>query len=258
MPLITAVIIVKDEEARIVRAIASARAVAAEIIVVDDNSSDRTAAVARELGCKVVARALNGDFGAQRNAGAALAGNDWVLMLDADETIPEPSIQELRRFFKSDTDADALQVRIVNVMFEKPLYYSTGNCRTVRLYRRSRCSFAGDVHEKLSVPDKVIAIDVEIWNDIAKTLDHVFVKMLTYTEVEAKRYCASEAIVSERMLRAELTWRSLKRFWKHYVKHQGFKDGMGGLVLSLINTIGPLVRWMKIWECAKRQGKLTR
>ncbi|MBF0387015.1 MAG: glycosyltransferase family 2 protein [Candidatus Omnitrophica bacterium] len=257
MPLITAVIIVKDEEERVVKAIASARAVADEIIVVDDHSTDRTAEVARGLGCKVVIRALNDAFGAQRNAGAALARNDWILMIDADEVIPDKSLEEIRRLFANEVDSDALSVRIVNVMFGQPLYYSTGNCRYTRLYRRSRCSFTGDVHERLGIEGKVMSVNVEIWNDIAKSMDHIFVKTLRYTEIEARRYCDSVPSVSERMIRYELTWRSLKRFWKHYVKHKGFKDGFSGFILSIMNTIGPQIRMLKVWEQAKRQGKLV-
>ncbi len=259
MPVpITAVIIVRNEEERIKKAMASAQAVADEIIVVDDGSSDGTADVARAAGARVVSRALNGNFAAQRNAGAVLAKNDWILVIDADEILPEASVAELRRVFSGEVDADAASFRIVNVLFDTPLFYSSGDCRTVRLYRRSRCSFGGEVHEKLSVPGSILPLDGQIWNYPARRMDHVFVKALQYTEVEAVRFCESVASVSEREIRYQLTWKSLKRFWKLYIKNKGYKDGLPGLVWSVCNVIGPQLRWIKIWEQAKITGKLVK
>lgn len=54
-----------------------------ELIVVDDGSTDATAAIARELGARVVA-AAGGNPGAARNRGAAAATGDPIVFLDAD------------------------------------------------------------------------------------------------------------------------------------------------------------------------------
>jgi len=55
-----------------------------EIIVVDDESTDRTAAVAEGLGATVV-RARHGGPAGARNAGLAVAASDWIATLDADD-----------------------------------------------------------------------------------------------------------------------------------------------------------------------------
>lgn len=54
-----------------------------EVIVCDNNSTDRTADLAREHGAAVVFEAVN-QIGRARNTGAAAAGGDWILFLDAD------------------------------------------------------------------------------------------------------------------------------------------------------------------------------
>lgn len=59
------------------------RAWATEVIVCDNNSSDRTAAVAREFGATVVFEPVN-QIARARNSGAAKASGDWILFLDAD------------------------------------------------------------------------------------------------------------------------------------------------------------------------------
>jgi len=55
-----------------------------EVIVVDDGSTDRTAAVAEAAGA-VVVQQKNAGVGAARNAGAAAASHPWLAFLDADD-----------------------------------------------------------------------------------------------------------------------------------------------------------------------------
>ena len=55
----------------------------AELIVCDNNSTDRTAAIAREAGAQVVFEHVN-QISRARNAGARAARGDWLLFVDAD------------------------------------------------------------------------------------------------------------------------------------------------------------------------------
>jgi glycosyltransferase involved in cell wall biosynthesis len=57
---------------------------AEEIIVVNDGSTDDTAALAEKLGAKVVSRP-NGGLSAARNTGIQSASNEWIALLDADD-----------------------------------------------------------------------------------------------------------------------------------------------------------------------------
>ncbi len=54
-----------------------------ELIVCDNNSSDRTAEIAREAGATVVFEPVN-QIARARNAGAAQASGDWLVFVDAD------------------------------------------------------------------------------------------------------------------------------------------------------------------------------
>lgn len=57
-----------------------------EVIVVDNNSADGTATIARDAGARVVFEAVN-QIGRARNAGATAAGGEWLLFLDADSAL---------------------------------------------------------------------------------------------------------------------------------------------------------------------------
>jgi glycosyltransferase involved in cell wall biosynthesis len=57
-----------------------------ELIVVDNNSTDTTAAVAKAAGARVVHEGVN-QIARARNAGAAVAEGDWLVFLDADSRL---------------------------------------------------------------------------------------------------------------------------------------------------------------------------
>jgi glycosyltransferase involved in cell wall biosynthesis len=57
----------------------------AEVIVVDDRSEDETAAVAEEMGARVLRHEQNSGAATARNTGIAAAANDWIALLDSDD-----------------------------------------------------------------------------------------------------------------------------------------------------------------------------
>lgn len=89
---ISVVIPAHNAERFLAEAVASVRAQtwpAAEIIVVDDGSTDETARLAEQLGLKVLSQAQAG-AGAARNRGAEAATGEWLAFLDADDLwVPE-------------------------------------------------------------------------------------------------------------------------------------------------------------------------
>lgn len=73
-----------------------------EVIVCDNNSTDRTAEIARSHGATVVFEPIN-MIGRARNAGAAAATGEWILFLDAD-SIPSPALlQAMAREIRTGT-----------------------------------------------------------------------------------------------------------------------------------------------------------
>lgn len=65
-----------------------------EIIVVDNNSTDNTAELARQAGARVVFEPIN-QIGRARNAGAAQATGNWLLFLDADSLLSPELLSDI-------------------------------------------------------------------------------------------------------------------------------------------------------------------
>jgi glycosyltransferase involved in cell wall biosynthesis len=95
---ITCYIRTKNEERMIGDVIRAAQQVVSEVVLVDSGSTDRTIAIAEELGARVVNAPWLGG-GKQKRIGEDAATNNWLLDLDADEIVSAELAQEIRDVF---------------------------------------------------------------------------------------------------------------------------------------------------------------
>ena len=93
MATLSLCMIVKDEEANLPRCLASVKGLTDEICITDTGSGDRTPTIAQAAGAKVNFQMWSDDFSAARNVSLDQATGDWVLVLDADETLTEQGRQ---------------------------------------------------------------------------------------------------------------------------------------------------------------------
>jgi len=88
-----------NEEALLPRTLESvkeallATGIEAEVIVVDNNSTDRTGDVARDLGARVVFEPVN-QIARARNAGGKAASGEFLVFVDADTTLPGETLRQ--------------------------------------------------------------------------------------------------------------------------------------------------------------------
>src|SRR4029078_3461006 len=93
---LSVVVLTKNEEKNILDCLECLKSIK-DIIVIDDNSSDRTEEVVRTSGFNNVRffkHELNGNFAMQRNFGLGKSKKDWIMFVDADERISEKLIEE--------------------------------------------------------------------------------------------------------------------------------------------------------------------
>jgi tetratricopeptide (TPR) repeat protein len=97
LPTVALCMIVKNEEIFLEDCLKSVQGAVDEICIVDTGSTDRTIEIAEKFGAKIGHFAWTGDFATARNKSIEMATADWILVLDADETITPESKEEIRR-----------------------------------------------------------------------------------------------------------------------------------------------------------------
>jgi glycosyltransferase involved in cell wall biosynthesis len=165
--VLSATLIVRDEERVLGPCLASLRSLVDEIIVVDTGSSDRSAELAIEHGAKVFHFAWCDDFSAARNFAIEQASCPWLLYIDADERVRDGDHAAVRASLST---AQGVAGR---VRFHPRTGFTA--YREYRLYRRDpRVRFEGVVHESmLPAVGRLIAAEGARIVETDLTIDHV-------------------------------------------------------------------------------------
>lgn len=94
---LSVVLATRNEEENIKACLASVRDIAYEIIVVDENSTDKTREIAEAVGAKVYRDRHEAIFHKSKQKALDLAECDWILQLDADERVSKELSDEIKR-----------------------------------------------------------------------------------------------------------------------------------------------------------------
>lgn len=141
--LLSAVLIVRDEEAVLGECLASIRPVVDEIVVVDTGSVDRSREIAEEHGARLIVHPWQDDFAEARNVGLDAAQGDWILYIDADERLAPTARSDVETLL---TDAPEVAFRLLL----RPDSVSSPYLE-YRLWRNDpRIRFVGRIHEKVT------------------------------------------------------------------------------------------------------------
>ncbi len=163
--LLSAALIVRDEERFLAGCLQSIAGLVDETVVVDTGSVDRSREIARDHGARLAEYPWNGDFAAARNHALDLARGAWILYIDADERVSAGDRAGLDPLLR-DPRLAALTVRF------RPITGFT-RYREYRLFRnRPDLRFAGVIHEthvpalldlcareKMGIANSEVAID---------------------------------------------------------------------------------------------------
>jgi predicted negative regulator of RcsB-dependent stress response len=147
--LLSVAILVRDEANVIADTIENVAPIADEIVVIDTGSTDRTVAIARRTGARVVEIPWTDDFSAARNAAWQHLAGEWVLWIDADERLTAGSLDQIRPFLQRQPAGVAAHVVMVAVPPAAPgnIGEEAGRIRLVR--RSANVQFEGRVVESL-------------------------------------------------------------------------------------------------------------
>ncbi|MGD0666738.1 MAG: glycosyltransferase family 2 protein [Bryobacteraceae bacterium] len=238
---ITATIITFNEERNIARAIESLRC-CDEILIVDSGSTDRTTELAEKLGARVIEANWRG-YAGQKNWAAEQASYDWVLSLDADETLSEALEAEIWNLKKSGPRCDGYTMpRLARYMGRWILHSGWYPDRKLRLYDRRQAKWVGDfVHESVAVSGRVGHLQSNLLHFTCESLSEHIKTMERYTTLAAQELASRRIKVPLHRVLFSPAW----AFVKSYFVNRGFLDGPEGLTISYMAAFYTFLKFTK-------------
>lgn len=244
---LSVVIITKNEEDKVARCLESVKW-AGEIIMVDARSKDRTTEIGKRYGAKIIYSDFADDFGRERNIGIDNATSEWILQLDADEIVTPGLRTAIENVLKKGSEFHAFKFKRKNFFLGHFMKYGGWYHYSLHFFKRGFARYRGRVHHILDVKGKIGTMEEEIEHYPFSSLSQFVERQNRYTSIEAKEMLEQQKILPLRIIRYNLCRKPLKLFWKLYVKKRAFKDGMFGLVFSILFTWVHFLRWAKYWE----------
>lgn len=245
--MISAVIHTYNEEKNIQRCLSSLNWVD-EIVIIDMKSNDKTQELARPFKPRIYEHPYLGFADPARNFAIQKARGKWILMVDADEEIPLSLSHRLRQLI-SNNDINYYRLPRKNIIFDKWIKH-TGwwPDYQIRFFKKGTVNWTDKVHgipqtkgNGFNLPPQE---ELSIIHYNYSTIEQYMEKMNRYTTLASKELYVANVHFSPALLSTSMT----KEFLTRYFAWQGYKDGLHGLVLSLLQSFTELVIYLKLWE----------
>ncbi len=248
---ISVVINTYNEERNIRRAMESV-AWADEIIVCDMHSSDKTVKIAKDLGAKVILHKMVGYVEPARNYAISKITFDWVLVLDADESVPEVLARKIKELIAKPISADYVEIPRKNIIFGKWMSASMWwPDYQIRLFKKGSVLWNEKIHNKPETtgeglklqPEEKLAIVHQNYQGVSQFIE----RMNRYSDIQASQLLEEGYKFSWK----DLLQKPLNEYLSRFFANKGYKDGLHGLSLSLLQAFSFLVVYLKVWEKLK-------
>jgi len=253
---LTVLIPCKNERHHIRACIDSVAPLADEILIADSGSTDGTLEIVRQTPrCRIIERDYvhSGDF---KNWAIPQAAHDWVLIVDADERVPELLVAEIRQVLALPRPRDGYWILRENYFLGHPIRYSGwNNDKVLRLFRRDLGRYVGETdHAEVQIATgRVGRLRARLRHYSYRSYDQYFQKFHRYTTWAADGRA--------RAGRRPSLWRMLlvapARFLQTYFLRLGFLDGAAGVQVCMLTAFYSFMKEARLWE-SQRAGTRPR
>ena len=247
---LSVVVITKNEEKNIAECLGSVHGWADEIIVVDDESIDRTIEIAEEYADKIFHRKMDNE-GKHRNWAYAQAKNEWVLSLDADEVASGELKKEIAEVLLH-TEFHAFSIPLRNYIgtywVRHSGWYPAGK---LRLFMKGRFRYEEvEVHPRVFLEGKTGHLTKDIIHKGYPDFEHFLSSLNRQTTLEAKKW----VMTGRKMSAGRALWRTIDRFPRVYFGKKGYKDGFIGFMIAFFASLYQIMSYAKYWEMKRVKG----
>ncbi len=177
------------------------------------------------------------------------AKHEYVLFLDADEVLPDSLIAELKKEYKKH---DAIRIARKNMVFGSWVQHSRWwPDFQIRLFKKSQLTWPTKIHQQPVVDGTVFELspeeDLAILHHNYDSLDDFVTRMMRYAKVEAHEKIERK---EEYHLR-QATQTAVSEFVSRYFAGEGYKDGMLGFTLAVLQLFYSFLVYFYYWEKRK-------
>jgi glycosyltransferase involved in cell wall biosynthesis len=245
---VSVVILTKNEESCIAECLESVKW-ADEVIVVDDESSDRTLEIVKKYTNKVYLRKMDIE-GRHRNWAYQKARNSWVLSLDADEQVTPELKDEIAQAIKSSefiVYAIPLRNYIGNYWVRYGGWYPASK---TRLFLKDKFKYEEtEVHPRAVYDGKCGHLKSDIVHKGYPDLEHFLNSINRQSTLEAIKWVKT----NRKMSFGIALWRAVDRFFRRYFGKKGHKDGLYGFIIAFFDTLYQILSYAKYREILNRK-----
>jgi glycosyltransferase involved in cell wall biosynthesis len=245
--MISAVVLTKNEEKNLPQCLESLKW-CNEIVVIDDNSTDKTPEIAKKFGAKVFTHLLTNNFAQQRNFALRQAKSEWVLFIDADELVSPELKKEIQEETKTN-QYDGFYLKRQDFWGGRSLRHGeTARVKLLRLGKRNAGRWEREVHETWEIKGKIGELKNPLWHYPHQTLGE-FIEHINFHSTLHAQVLKREG-VKPSFLR--LIFNPLGKFIQNYFFRLGFLDGTPGIIVALMMSFHSFLARAKLYFLWKK------
>jgi glycosyltransferase involved in cell wall biosynthesis len=256
MQKISVVIICKNEEEEIGRCLQSIEGLTDDIVVLDNGSEDDTKNIIRKSRARLIEASWEG-FGKTKNKATKLAKYDWVLNLDADESIDEELKRELLNL-PLNNDNEVFEIKFKNFLGNKYVRFGEwGGDKHIRVFNRKKANWnEARVHEGLMLPAgvQVKKLNGFVLHYTVRNVGEFAEKMRRYAILNAEKYFEQGKKSSWINIYAG----PLFSFIKYYIFKGGFLDGWAGWTCAKMTSYYTFIKYARLLKLNKEKPAVTK
>lgn len=262
-----------NETENITDCLRSVKEIADEIVIVDGNSSDNTASVAKSFGAKVEITSNPAIFHINKQKALDLSTGEWILQLDADERLTKKGAEEIRKVidmdqqqladyqmkikdrdlfqrhqkllegrdgkFPQDGDYVAFLVPRLNYFLGKYLKYGgVYPDGVIRLVKKGKAKFpCKSVHEQIEVSGRVGWLQNPLLHIDSPTFSRYLKRNSRYIDLIVDELKKSKSSKNLRQFINYLFVKPISWFLMTQIRHKGILDGYQGIIFSFFSAL---------------------
>jgi (heptosyl)LPS beta-1,4-glucosyltransferase len=247
-PLISAVINVRNEADKLKRCLKSIKSFSDEIIVVDMQSTDGSSKIAADFGAAVYPYRWMKAVELARNFGLSKANGKWIILLDPDEYLNKSLKKELKKI-TTRSDIDWVKIPRKNIIFGKWLRHS--RCwpdYIIRFFKKGSVTWTKDIHRPpITKGNGLTILDSEklaIRHLHYDTASQFITRAIRYSGVQADELKAADYKIKT----SDFILKPIQEFNSRFFFAEGYKDGIHGLIFSILQTFAIALIYIRLWE----------